>query len=229
MIEETTLQQIEARCDAPQVQWKEIHDDVRLLLAEVRRVYAWAAEMQEMAEKAKPAFSEITEAYTKLDRRVTELKSQLSNEEDEHSKDRKSMLSFQSKLIESDEENVSLRNQVAQLEVEIKQMQEAPAPDEMFITQKEWAGLSAKTRHRLNQWGQEVNKVTEDMDTLQSKFDRISDWCKAYPLDVFPEPDFKLARQLLEAGGVTLDAVSASNMRHVVEGIARIINEGSGS
>jgi chromosome segregation ATPase len=165
MIEETTLQQIEARCDAPQVQWKEIHDDVRLLLAEVRRVYAWAAEMQEMAEKAKPAFAEITEAYTKLDRRVTELKSQLSNEEDEHSKDRKSMLSFQSKLIESDEENVSLRNQVAQLEAEITQ-----------------------SRLNLRKWEMQFEEMEKALDRGLAladaqgiKLARIENWCKLQP------------------------------------------------
>jgi hypothetical protein len=47
---------------------------------------------------------------------------------------------------------------------------------------------------------------------------RIISWCDAYPLDVFPEPDFKRARELLEAGGITLDSVNASNMRHVING-----------
>ena len=44
---------------------------------------------------------------------------------------------------------------------------------------------------------------------------------EAYPLDVFPEPDWKRAGDLLRAGGITIDAVSASYMRHVVEGLAR--------
>ena len=45
----------------------------------------------------------------------------------------------------------------------------------------------------------------------------VESWQKAYPLDVFPEPDFKKARELLEAGGMTIDAISASNMRHVLK------------
>jgi hypothetical protein len=53
-------------------------------------------------------------------------------------------------------------------------------------------------------------------ETLADALERIDKWAKAYPLDIFPEPDFKRVRELLEAGGITLDAVSASNMRHVI-------------
>lgn len=38
----------------------------------------------------------------------------------------------------------------------------------------------------------------------------------------FPEPDFEKAARLLRDGGMTLDAISASNMRHVVEGVGKI-------
>jgi len=51
---------------------------------------------------------------------------------------------------------------------------------------------------------------------------RIIAWCNAYPVDVFPEPDLKKVRELLEAGGVTLDSVSASNMRHVINGFREL-------
>jgi len=44
----------------------------------------------------------------------------------------------------------------------------------------------------------------------------LESWQQAYPLSAFPEPDLQRARELLEAGGMTLAAVSASNMRHVV-------------
>jgi hypothetical protein len=55
--------------------------------------------------------------------------------------------------------------------------------------------------------------------------ERIDQWAKAYPLDVFPEPDWKKARKLLEDGGMTLDAISASNMRHVVKGVGAIVTD----
>lgn len=58
-------------------------------------------------------------------------------------------------------------------------------------------------------------------DALQ----QIHNWAIAYPLDVFPEPDFKRVREVLEAAGITLDSVSASNMRYVICGVERIVEE----
>ncbi len=60
---------------------------------------------------------------------------------------------------------------------------------------------------------------------LREALEAIVSWSEAYPLDVFPEPDFKRAHQLLQAGGMTLDAISASNMRRVVEGVGKIAKE----
>jgi hypothetical protein len=51
---------------------------------------------------------------------------------------------------------------------------------------------------------------------------RIYQWAEAYPLDVFPEPDFKKAHEVLQAAGMTLDAISASNMRHVITKVKEI-------
>ena len=63
------------------------------------------------------------------------------------------------------------------------------------------------------------------IDELEEALHKILSWSKAYPLKVFPEPDFKKAAELLAAGGMTLDAISASNMRHVVEGVRKIAEE----
>lgn len=54
--------------------------------------------------------------------------------------------------------------------------------------------------------------------------DFVNDWARAYPLGVFPEPDLKRAAELLGAGGITLDAVSASAMRHVITKVAERFN-----
>jgi len=53
------------------------------------------------------------------------------------------------------------------------------------------------------------------------KLQLVDDWCKAYPLDVFTEPDLKEVRRLL--GDTLLTQLSAYNMRHVLKGIERII------
>lgn len=63
----------------------------------------------------------------------------------------------------------------------------------------------------------------EYVERLEDKLQKIKNWCEAYPLDIFPEPDFKKAAKVLKENGMTLDAISASNMRHVLNGIKKII------
>ena len=53
----------------------------------------------------------------------------------------------------------------------------------------------------------------------------IIKWAEAYPLEVFPEPDLKRAARLLKTHGMTLDAISATAMRHVLKGVRRIAQE----
>lgn len=67
-----------------------------------------------------------------------------------------------------------------------------------------------------------LTRLEEENDRLRQALWQIADWAKAYPLSVFPEPDFAKAAELLSAGGITLDAISASNMRHAVEGVGKI-------
>lgn len=54
---------------------------------------------------------------------------------------------------------------------------------------------------------------------------QILAWSEAYPLQVFAEPNWEKAAELLKAGGVTLDSISAACMRHVVEGVGKIARE----
>lgn len=83
------------------------------------------------------------------------------------------------------------------------------------ITVKRDSGLSPEEK---------VDKLADELERVSEKLTRIRQWCEAYPLEVFPEPDFKKVRELLEAGGVTLDCVSASNFRYVLQGIVKIID-----
>lgn len=69
-----------------------------------------------------------------------------------------------------------------------------------------------------------INSATlSEVEEARDALEKIADWCNAYPLTVFPEPDMAKAATLLKAGGITLDAVSASNMRHVLKGVAGIV------
>jgi len=64
----------------------------------------------------------------------------------------------------------------------------------------------------------------EQLEKYEDMFQQIESWTRAYPIKVFPEPDWEKVRAALEAEGITLDSVSASNMRHVIDGIRRIID-----
>ena len=67
-----------------------------------------------------------------------------------------------------------------------------------------------------------VEKICDLEDTLHS----IKNWCQAYPETAFKEPtkeDWKTAARVLKENGLTIDAISASNMRHVLKGIQEII------
>ena len=65
----------------------------------------------------------------------------------------------------------------------------------------------------------------EEIERLRKALERIRVWSKAYPLDIFPKPDLKKAHKVLKAAGMTLDAISADTMRHVLEGIKDIIEQ----
>lgn len=64
--------------------------------------------------------------------------------------------------------------------------------------------------------------MTDRIEKFETALRNIVQWSEAYPVDIFPEPDWVKVRALLEAGGVTLDSVSASCMRRVVKGVGEI-------
>jgi len=68
--------------------------------------------------------------------------------------------------------------------------------------------------------------LVKEVIWLRAALADIVRWADAYPLTIFPEPDMALAHKLLKAGGVSLDAVSASNMRCVLKGVRAIAAAG---
>ena len=69
---------------------------------------------------------------------------------------------------------------------------------------------------------QEIEARDGRIAELEAALGRIDEWSRAYPLTVFPDPDFEKAHDLLQAGGMTLDSISASNRRYCVEGVGKI-------
>ena len=67
------------------------------------------------------------------------------------------------------------------------------------------------------------NEDISSMEEAENKLRKIINWVEAYPLSIFPEPDFKKIAEILKNNGISIDSVSASNMRHVLKGIENII------
>ena len=64
--------------------------------------------------------------------------------------------------------------------------------------------------------GRYAHEAADEIERFGEVREWVEQWAEAYPLDLFPEPDLKKARAALESVGLTLDAVSASSMRHVI-------------
>lgn len=70
-----------------------------------------------------------------------------------------------------------------------------------------------------------LDELEAQNDHLTDLFERLSTWAHAYPLSLFPEPDFEKAREVLKEAGVSLDAISASNMQHVINRVIEICDD----
>lgn len=77
----------------------------------------------------------------------------------------------------------------------------------------------------VNEILSELEEAEERIEKLEDSLQKILNWIHAYPLEVFPEPDMKKAAKVLEEAGISLDSISASNMRHVLTGIKDIIEK----
>lgn len=65
----------------------------------------------------------------------------------------------------------------------------------------------------------------EENAKLREALERIQTWSEAYPLKSFPKPDLKKAHEVLKAADMTLGAISADTMRHVLNGVKDIVTE----
>ena len=76
--------------------------------------------------------------------------------------------------------------------------------------------------HVIEQQRATIRGLCARIETLEEALEQIEQWGRAYPLKVFPEPDWGAARLLLKAGCMSLDRIAAGCMRHVAEGVAEI-------
>jgi hypothetical protein len=73
--------------------------------------------------------------------------------------------------------------------------------------------------------------MTDRAERMEGALQRIVEWARAYPLDVFPEPSkeyYAKAAEVLEANGMAIDRLSAAAMRHVITQVGKIVEEALG-
>lgn len=76
---------------------------------------------------------------------------------------------------------------------------------------------------RLREAEAKVERLEMENDRYHEGLYQVSEWAKAYPLKVFPEPtDWKGIDKVLSNHGYSLSCISASNMRHVVTKVGEI-------
>jgi hypothetical protein len=71
----------------------------------------------------------------------------------------------------------------------------------------------------------QLNEAEDRIIVLEAALQRIDNWAKAYPLDVFLKPNLKKAAKVLNAAGMTLDAITGDAMRHVLDGVKDIVEK----
>jgi len=63
------------------------------------------------------------------------------------------------------------------------------------------------------------------VEQLADAMRQIQQWSEAYPLDIFPEPDWKRAHAVLKEHDMTLDAIAAGVMRRALVSVNKIASE----
>ena len=89
----------------------------------------------------------------------------------------------------------------------------------------EWWGTTDQHQDAIDGFVAGWHAAATTTERLTDALQRIEDWSHAYPLPAFPEPDLDRARAVLEAAGLSLDAVSADAMRHVITQVAKIARD----
>lgn len=93
-----------------------------------------------------------------------------------------------------------------------------PTDEDAIDALAEIEQLRAEIDQQAKVYWEQVAKI----ERLREGHEKIIAWANAYPLANFPEPDFKKCEELLGVGGILLDSVSASAMRHVITEVAKI-------
>ena len=67
-----------------------------------------------------------------------------------------------------------------------------------------------------------LDRLKTNNDIYRDALTELRNWCDAYPLSVFPEPDLDKAHKVLEKNGISLGSIAAHNYRHVLKRVNEI-------
>lgn len=87
------------------------------------------------------------------------------------------------------------------------------------------------TEHRNEITEEDAEQLFAWIERMEKALRDILAWERAYPVERFPEPSSDQMRQaelVLRGCGVSLAAISADAMRHVLAGVANIARDGLG-
>jgi hypothetical protein len=70
----------------------------------------------------------------------------------------------------------------------------------------------------------ERDAAIAERDSLKEILSNVKGLSKAYPLDIFPEPDFNHVNEVLIKHRIAPDLISASNMRNVLTRVEKMID-----
>ncbi len=94
----------------------------------------------------------------------------------------------------------------------------------------EWSSPTERTSIEVPVTMEQIERfaaivAAAEREKYDALFAEIKEWSEAYPETVFPQPDWGKVRDALEMNGMTLDSVSAANMRHVIKHIQEMVDE----
>jgi len=67
--------------------------------------------------------------------------------------------------------------------------------------------------------------MSEREERFEEALQRLLHWSEVYSRDVFPEPDWEKAGELLKAGDISIDVIRLHCMRHVMERVGQTVRE----
>jgi hypothetical protein len=75
----------------------------------------------------------------------------------------------------------------------------------------------------------ERERRANEIERLRDVVARLQQWADAYPVEQFPEvlqKEWRQANEVLAQSGLSMTRMSASNMRHVLNGVRTILADG---